>query len=66
MRVIDLLEKIANGDSIPNEMYFRGRKILIRNEELYYVDEERGVYTKFFRTYDCGVLFEKIKYIDDN
>lgn len=62
MKIIDLLNKIANGEDVPAKIKFRNN-IFRYTGHSYYCD---AMYTTFFNIYNFAVLNEKVEIIEEN
>ena len=62
MKVIDLLNKIANGEEVPEKIKFRNN-IFRYTGCSYYCDE---MHTTFFNIYNFSVLNEKVEIMEEN
>lgn len=62
IRVIDLLNKIANGEEVPEKIKFRN-DIFRYTGHSYYCD---AMYTTFFNIYNFAVLNEKVEIIEED
>lgn len=62
MKVIDLLNKISNGEEVPAKIKF-GNDIFRYTGCSYYCD---AMYTTLFNIYNFSILNEKVEIIEEN